>query len=118
MAVVRVDHEASALQEVVEMLDGQVDSKELFVECGIVALRLAKLATEEGEGLPAIARLARTAPIAVSEASVVKAVRAPCTGCWSSVALAKASLVSTNPCSMALDHSRLLGLVFPPVRVW
>ena len=35
-AVVREDHEVSALNEVAEMLDGQVDAEEFSVEGGIV----------------------------------------------------------------------------------
>ena len=45
--MVREDGEASAFEEVPEVLDGEVDAEEFPVERGIIALRFAELAAVE-----------------------------------------------------------------------
>ena len=50
--MVREDREDSAIQEILEMLDRQMDAEEFTVKSGIDALRFAKLAAEDDQRSP------------------------------------------------------------------
>ena len=46
--------ERPALEETPEVPDGEVEGKELPIECGVLDLGLPQLPAEEGEGLPTV----------------------------------------------------------------